>query len=222
MSNQVATRESPAVPALAPTPATTITAEDIAIPKLYVGNQMSKAVKKRAANFGDIYLAESADADDPQVLWEFGSTEPGVLIHVLHVRKGLSYKEQGGDLQTWQFGDPNADGRAWTTYTYTLILPEVDPDMPATLLLTRSGKPTAQKINTVLARNAASGPMYANAFRLTTAERHKDDNDWAIFQAQTETAAKKHVGQAAALYEQIAPGLDRASRHSNGSDEPDI
>jgi hypothetical protein len=225
MSNAVATR-SPEVPALVPTPATTITAADIVVPRLYVGNALSGAVKQSkltGVSYGDIYLAENADDPEPQVLWSLGSDEPGVLFHVLHFKKGLSFSEAGdSDLLTWYFGDPNADPRAWTTYQYHVILPEVAPDMPAKLLLTKSGKPTAQKINTVLGRNAATGPMYQNAFRLTSATRSKGRNEWAIFQALSEPANKKHVEAAEALYTQIAPGLSASGRSSTGSDEPSI
>lgn len=225
MSEAVATR-SPEVPALVPTPATTITAADIVVPRLYVGNALSGAVKQSkvtGVSYGDIYLAENADDPDPTVLWSLGSDEPGVLFHVLHLKKGLSFSEGGdADLQTWDFGDPNADPRAWTTYQYHVIMPEVDPDMPAKLLLTKSNTPTAQKINTVLGRNAATGPLYLNAFRLTSAERTKGRNAWCIFQAQTVPSVKKDVAVAAALYEQIAPGLAQAGRSTTGSDEPSI
>jgi len=226
MSNAVATREAPEVPALAPTPATTITAADIVVPRLYVGNALSAAVKQSkltGVSYGDVYLAENADDPDPQVLWSLGSDEPGVLFHVLALRKGLSYSAGGDDdLQTWEFGSPDAHPDAWTTYQYHVILPEIDVDMPAKLLLTKSGKPTAQKINTVLARQSGVAPMYSCAFRLTSAERKKGRNEWAIFQASSVTADKKHVAAAEALYNQIAPGLAQAGRTSTGSDEPSI
>lgn len=220
-STEVAEREAPAVPALAPTPATTLTAEDIVVPRLYVGNQMSKAVKRKLASFGDIYIAQGADDPDAQVLWEFGSSQPGVLIHVLGVLKRKSYTPGGSaPLQMWDFEDPTAHPDAWTTYNYTLFLPEVDPDMPAKLLLTKSGRGTAQRINTVLARNNPQ-PLYASAFRLTSAERTKDDNEWTIFQASQVTADAKHVSQAAELYELVAPGLAREASSRPAASNPD-
>jgi hypothetical protein len=221
----VATREAPPVPALAPTPATTITAEDIVVPRLYVGNYMSDAVKHQLVRFGDVYLADSADDSEPRVLWSLGSSEPGVLAHVLHLRKGKSFSEQGSgsQLQVWDFDDPTADSRAWTTYQYTLILPEVDPDMPAKLLLTKSGKPTAQKINTVLGRSAAQGPSWINAFRLTSAKRQKDQNEWSVFQAATAQANPEHVRQAGELFALLAPGFEQQNRSSTSLvDEPGI
>lgn len=225
MSNAVAPYEAPPVPALAATPATTLTAADIVVPRLYVGNALSAAVKSKGTdvNYGDIYLAENADDPDPQVLWSLGSSAKGVLFHVLHLRKGLSFSAGGDDdLQTWEFGDPNAHPEAWTTYQYHVCLPEVDPDMPAKLLLTKSGKPTAQKINTVLGRRGGPETYPLSAFRLTSAERSKGRNEWCIFQAASEDATKKNTEAAVALYHQIAPGLAQSGRSSHGSDEPQI
>ena len=225
-SKAVAPREASAVPALAPTPATTITAEDIAIPKLYVGNYMSDAVKHQRAKFGDVYLAASSDDSDPQVLWSLGSSDAGVLAHVLHLRKGKSYAPKGSDerLLMWDFDDPDAHPEAWTTYQYTLILPEVDPDMPARMLLTKSSKGVAQKINTVLARNG--GNLHDSAFRLTSAKRQSGQNEWAIFQAASvsQEEATVHVAAAADLFEVLRPGFEQqASRQRSAStDDPEI
>lgn len=228
-STAVAPVEAPAVPALAPTPASQqITAEDIVVPRLYVGNYMSKLVKRKVVNYGDIYLAAGAEDPDAQVLWEAGSDKPGVLVHVLGMVKRRSYSpSKGAPPISWHFEDPTAHPDAWTTYNYTLFLPEVDPDMPAKLLLTKTSRGTAQRINTVLARSA-SAPLYSSAFRLTSAERSKDDNEWTIFEARQVPAEKvnpDHVGQAAVLYELVAPGLEReaASRPAETSkDEPEI
>lgn len=222
----VAPIEAPSVPALAPTPATTITAEDIAVPRLYVANYMSEAFKRKRADFGDVFLADSPDDDSPTVLWSLGSDDAGILAHVLHLHKAKSWDMgvKGGPLTTWSFDDSDAPSEAWTTYTYTLFLPEIDPDMPARMLLTRSGTATARRINTVLARSAAQGPSYINAFRITSAQRKKDTNEWAIFQASAVPAEPEHVGQARGLYELLAPGFaQQGSRTSTATgDAPEI
>lgn len=222
MSGSVARRETPSVPALAPTPATTIGAEDIAVPKLYVGNYLSEAVRSQLVKFGDVFLALGADDQEPNVLWSLGSDDPGVLFHVLHLKKGKSWSD-GGPLQLYDYDDPSAPADAKVTYNYVLFLPEVDPDMPAKLLLTKSGTPTAQKINTVLVRNAASGPSWSNAFRLTTVKRKNDKGEYAVAQVVVAQADQKHVKQASELFEQIAPGLQQRANTSSGPvDEPGI
>lgn len=222
-SRSVAPVEVPEVPALVPTPATLITAEDIAIPRLYVGNFLSQAVRSQAVKFGDVYLAAGADDEDPQLLWSLGSDDPGVLMHVLHLRKGKSWqRDRGAPLEVFDYGDPAVPDGAWTTYSYTVLLPEIDQELPARMLLTKSGTPVARKINTVLARNAPQGPMYNNAFRVTSAKRQKDTNEWAIFQVATTTAQAEHVAAAAEMFAQIAPGLEQATRVRTTADEPEI
>lgn len=221
-STSVARREAPAVPALAPTPATTISAEDIAVPRIYIGNYMSEAVKHQLVKFGDVFLALGSDDPEPQTLWSLDSKEPGVLFHVLHLRKAKSWSASpGAPLELYDFDDPSAPADAWVTYNYTLFLPEVDPDMPARLLLTKSGKTTAQKINTVLMRQAASGPSYGTAFRLTSVKRKNDKGEFAVAQVAVAQADPKHVQQAGELFALISAGLDQRGSTTTG-EEPEI
>lgn len=219
----VAPIEASSVPALAPTPATTISAEDIAVPRLYIGNYMSEAVKTQLVKFGDVFLALGSDDTEPNVLWSLDSKEPGVLFHVLHLRKAKSWSASpGAPLDLYDFDDPNAPAEAWTTYNYTLLLPEVDPDMPARLLLTKSGKSTAQKINTVLMRSSAAGPAWSTAFRLSSQKRRNEKGEYAIAQVVVAQADPAHVKRAGELFEQIAPGLDQRSTATVTGEEPAI
>ena len=211
----------PAVPALAPTPATTISAEDIIIPRLYVGNPLSKAVKHKRASYGDLYLAAGPDDPEAQVVYEAGSDAPGVLVHVLHLLKRKSWAPKGEQPISWDFDDPEAHEDAWITYNYTLFLPEIDPDMPVKLLLTKSGRTTARRINTVLGRGA--GPLWGSAFRLTSAEQKSTDHEWMTVEAAQVTAEPAHVAQAGELFTLIAPGLNQPERRSTTDREtPEI
>lgn len=221
---EVASAEAPQVPALAPTPATNITADDIAIPRIYVGNYMSEAVKQQLVKFGDVFLALGSDDGEPSVLWSLDSKDPGVLFHVLHLRKAKSWSESpGAPLELFEYDDPSAPADAWTTYNYTLYLPDVDEDMPARLLLTKTGKPTAQKINTVLMRSAAAGPPWTTAFRLTSVKKKNAKGEYAVAQVAIAEADPKHVARAGELFATIAPGLERSTTTTGSSaDEPAI
>lgn len=222
-STDVAKRDAPAVPALVPTPALdpNLGADDIAIPRLYIGNFMSEAVKSRLVEFGDVYLALGKDDKDPQVLWTPGSKDNGVLFHVLDLRLGKSWQD-GGRLETTTYDDPAAPDDAWTTYNYTLFLPDVDPDMPAKLLLTKSGKSQARKINTILMRNAAAGPPWNHAFRLTSERKENDKGEFAVAQVASAQPDPAHVRQAGELYELVAPSIATGSSTSITGDEPAI
>lgn len=211
------------IPDLAQTPATTITADDIAIPRVYQGQSSSTQVGEGRVKLGDIYSALNADDGDPQLLWSAGSDDPGVLFHVLHLRKGKSFSAGNNDpLQRYDYDDPNAPAEAWVTYNYTVVLPEVDLELPYKMLFVKTSKPAALKVNGVLARNAATGPMWANAFRYTTAKRKKEGSGpYSVAQVAIVTADPKHVEASRELYSIIAPGLNRSTASTN-RDNPEI
>lgn len=218
---EVARVEQAEVPDLVRTPATTIDASDIAIPKLKLGQHSSNVFDTGAVKLGDVYSIINSDDEDPVVLWEYTENiKPGdgVLFHVLHLRKGWSYSEgSGSPLQIWAFDDPNRHEKAWRTYRYTVVLPEVDTQMPYTFMLYRSGQPAAQKINGDIARDQATKPMWTHAFRLTSARRKKEGaGTYAIAQVRSVEANSDHVLLAGDLFSQIADGLAqqdvRASR----------
>lgn len=168
-SQAVARAETPKVPDLVRTPALTITAEDVALPRIYIGQFMSKAVQRQEVKAGQIFAATGQDDPDPQVLWSPGDSE-GVLFHVLGLRKGKSLSD-GGELVLFDFDDPDAPPEASVTYNYTIAVPDIDTDVPFKLLLTRTGTPAARNINTILKKNQNTGPAWASAFRMTAAER---------------------------------------------------
>lgn len=204
MSKAVAERPN-AVPDLVRTPALTITADDVALPRIYIGQFMSKAVQNQDVKAGQIFSASGQDDPDPQVLWSPGD-DAGVLFHVVGMRKGKSISD-GGELQLFDFDDPNAPPDAWVTYNYTLVLPEHETDVPYKFLLTRTGRPAALQINTVLKKNSISGPAWATAFRLTAAERENAKGKFYVARAAAVEAEDANVklAEGLALMSSTAP-----------------
>lgn len=171
------------VPALMQTPALEITAEDVALPRLYIAQDTSKATKARLVDRGDLFTATGEDDPEPNVLWSppkgNAKAKQGPLFHVIGLKKGKSLSVDG-ELQLFDYDDPDAPAEAWVTYNYFIAMPEVDTDVPFKLLLTRSNRPAALAINTVLKKTVAQGPAWINAFRITTAERHNTKGDWFV------------------------------------------
>lgn len=167
------------VPDLVRTPALEITAEDVALPRIYLGQYMTEAVKHKLVDFGDVFTASGPDDPDPQVLWKLNSKDEGVLFHVLALKKGKSFSD-GGELQLYDYDDPSAPAEAWITYNYTVALPEVDEEVPYKLLLTRTGRNTAKQINTVLKKNEGRGPAWATGFRLTAVQRENAKGEFVV------------------------------------------
>jgi len=160
------------VPDLVRTPALEIGAEDVALPRLKIGQFMSEQVQDGTVPAGALFTSLSSDDPDPQVLYKPGD-ENGVVIHVLSMRRGKSISE-GGELVLYDYNDPDAPPDAWVTYNYVIAIPAVDEDVPQKWLLTRTGRPAAQQMNTVLAKNSGKKPPYELAFEVTTAERSND------------------------------------------------
>lgn len=221
MTSQAVAQRDSQVPALRNTPALEITAEDIAIPRIYTGHYSSGAVQEGRVKPGDLYAAQNADDPDPVLLWSPGAKgdNPGVDIHVLSMHKAKSIIE-GGELQLFDYSDPNAPEDAWITYNYLVALPAVDPDVPFKLLLTRSNRPTALKINMVLKKNSISGPAWNSAFRVTTAPRANDKGKWFVVQASPVTPTAEQVATAEALGLLVA--ASPAPAPTNRGDEPSI
>jgi hypothetical protein len=190
--------------ALAPTPASDeITGEDIALPRIYIGQFMSGHVQDGAAKAGSIYTATGADDPDPQTLYD--GKGDGLLFHVLAMRKGKSYSD-GGELTLYDFNDPAAPAEAWVTYNYVVCLPEHEDgaDLPFKWLLTRTGRAAAQQINLVLKKTAAKGPSWENAFRVTTSQRENAKGKFFVARVKPVEADKKNVEIAANLAGMIA------------------
>jgi hypothetical protein len=168
MTQEVATTQAAGVPALAPTPANELSGEDIALPSIKLGQFMSDHVQEDRVPKGSIFSAAGADDPNPEVLWEQGAKEK-LRFYVLALKKGKSVSADG-ELVLFDYNDPDAPAEAWVTYQYTIAIPAADEGMPYKFLLTRTGKPAAQQINTILAKNSAT-PAYRLAFELDCKER---------------------------------------------------
>lgn len=218
-STDVAEATKASVPALAHQPALEIEAEDVALPRMYIGQYMSDHVKDKSSpvNAGDIFTATGQDDPEPEVLYD--GEGDGVLVYVLGMRRGKSLSVDG-ELETWAYDDPDAPAEAWTTYNYFVYLPEVENnDVPCKWLLTRTGKPAAQQINTVLKRAEGRTPPWAVAFRVTTAQRKNKKGEYFVPRVRQVDADESHVNAAQKLAEMIS-GVS-AEAQATG-DEPAI
>lgn len=203
MASEAIERAASAVPALAQTPALEISAEDVALPRMKIGQYSSDFVQNELVPAGSLFTAYGEDDPDPSVLWERPSKEggkekKGVIVHVLGLRKGKSVSE-GGELVTFDFNDPDAPPEAWVTYNYFVCLPEVDDEVPFKWLLTRTGAPSAKNINMVLKRNAAKGPAWVNAFEVKTSPRKNDKGNFFVPRVSPVEAKAANVEIAEAL-----------------------
>lgn len=203
--NAVAKQEEAQVPDLVRSSQIEIDATDIQIPRIKIGQYSTWQVKKKLVEGGDIFSATSKEDPEPQVLWGNESSDPGVLFHVLSMKRRKSLSVDG-ELESWDYNDPDAPPEAWVTYNYVVTCPEVDPDIPFNLLLTKTGQPAAKRVNTVIARNQQTVPAHSLAFRMTTDARSNPKGDyWVPIVAQVD-ATDDGKAVAATLFEQINSG----------------
>lgn len=200
-SKEVAERAS-AVPDLVHKPTFEITSDDIALPRIYLGQYSSDAVKERRVEPGAIFAGDGPEDPMPTILVEPGG-KPGMLFYVLDMKKGKSYSEPGESLQLYDFNDPSAPADAWVTYNYTIFVPEFDEDVPCKLLLTRSGRPSALGMNRIIKKNEGTMAAWQHAFRLTAKERPHPSGKYFVAQVaypeddQGENDQSKRAGELA-------------------------
>jgi hypothetical protein len=217
MTTEVATTQGAGVPALAPTPATELSAEDIALPSIKLGQFMSDHVQEDRVPSGSIFSATGADDPDPVVLWEQG--QPKVRFYVLALKKGKSVSSDG-ELVLFDYNDSDAPAEAWVTYNYTVALPNVDEEMPYKFLLTRTGKPAAQQINTVIAKNATT-PPYKLAFELDCKERSNKKGKFFVPRVSHVEATEEEAAVAEKLSQMVSAD-PAASAPADRAEEPAI
>lgn len=217
-STAVEKADQPSVPALVQTPSVELTAEDVALPTIKLGQFMSDHVQEGRVPAGSIFSATGADDPDPVVLWEQGSDDL-LKFYVLALRKGKSISE-GGELVLFSYDDPNAPAEAWVTYNYFVTLPQVDEEMPYKLLLTRTGKPAAQQINTVIAKNLASAPAHTLAFTLDCTQRENKKGKYFVPRVKQVEADEDEVKIAESLLPMVADAATDSSE--TPSEEPAI
>lgn len=219
----VVTQGASQVPALAPTPAFELDANDFALSRLYVGQYMSPAVQNEIAKAGDFFVAEGGEDPDAEVLWSLAKgtdpkKNPGVLLHVLGLTKKKS-KQVDGKLELFEFNDAPID--AQTTYNFMVCLPEVDADLPVKWLLKGKSSGAAKKIIKVIVKAMINQPIYGPAFRITSKLDSNDKGKFAVVQASPVTADPAHVEIAAKLFP-LVESLGSAPIAAPRGDQPSI
>jgi hypothetical protein len=223
MSNDVAVRSSTEIAPLYDRSTFNVDAGDIALPKVYICQALTKSVTDELAKSGDVIVAAGPDDPDAEVVYSpKDKDDAGVLFHVLRLDRGKSYSEKNGPLQTWAFDDPAAHADAWVTYTYTVALPEIDPDMPHKFLLTKSNRGTAKRINLMLAKAVQHGNLYDVAFRLTTAPKQNEKGKWFVAVVKTDTATPDNITVAEALSDMVNTNAPASAAVAAPVDAPAI
>lgn len=232
-STDVAVQEAAALPELYdPAQALgNIDSGDISLPRLYKGEYQAALVQDDVVPKGSIYVAAGADDPDPQVIAAKAGEK--VLVHILKAWKGKSANlddngnvvKSGGTFTTFAFNDPNAPAEASTDFHYIVILPDVDPDVPVKLTLSKTSVPAAKKINFLLLKNVGQ-PPHTLAFELNTKHREKSSDGqkykWFVWEARQVDPVPANVEAAAKLSELVLADSTPNNIERSAGTEPAI
>lgn len=198
------TRVESTLPALRG-PVLDISAEDVTLPRLAVGQFMSNVVQEGLVTAGSLYLHVGQDDGDPNVLFDPKNDKgDGVLIHVIGLRKGKSLVVDG-QLLRFDYNDPDAPSEAWVTFDYFVALPEVDDTVPGKFLLTRASAPAAKQINLVLLKGAQAGKAaHELAFRVSSVARENAKGKYFVVRVKPVEADAAHVALAQGMVDMVA------------------
>jgi hypothetical protein len=219
MSTELATQDSAVPDLVRPARGGGLDSRHVTLPRLYKGETQSNAFKAGLIKAGCIYIGQGADDPDPIVVAEkpFTDEKDGdtIRVHILQVKLGLSRKQQGRPLETWEYNDPTAPLDARETFDFTLALPEIDPDIPVKVLMSSTSTQTAKRINFPLLRLGDESRWPELAFDFSIKKRTKTEggqtNTWFVWQSRQVGAADvkdEHVEIAKALAEMLGGAGD--------------
>lgn len=131
---------------------------DLQLSGIYVIAELSQMAKDRVAAPGDVVLALGSDDASPTHLIKQEDDPKGTFDAYVIARDSFVASTAGGQM-TFLPKDyvRSPDERdVWNGYFYYIAIPDIDPAMPARMMLWRTaGMPVAKKINTFLLRSKA-------------------------------------------------------------------
>lgn len=203
-------------------PSASIDANDVQIPSIKFAHPQSALCQEHDMKLGVVYAAAGQDDPDPAILWDPNAKgdNPGVVFHVLDMEKYLS-KVVDGEIERFEFGDPDAPEGCNTVYRYTVVVPAGDTELPYRMSLYRTKAAAARAINTVLVKNEGKSPAHHVAFELTTVNKKADKGAYTVPRVRRVEATPANIALADKLAAMIGAASGPSSS-SRSSDEPAI
>lgn len=212
----VATTEAAGLPAPYQ-PTMSFDSSDVQLPRIRIAHSSTPYVVDNLVPNGALYAASGQDDPDPVLLTDAGEDADGIIVYVLGLKKGKSLSDGDGELQRWDFDDPDAPAEARVTYDYWLAVPDHDEMVPYRMLFKSTGTPAAKQMNTVLAKEAGRQPQHHVAFQIKTKPRQKDKYRWhsPVVRRVEATEAGKQVADELLALVGNRPDLDAVPARSD-------
>lgn len=135
--------------------------QDLTTSSIYLIQDMSVMARERIAFPGSVVRALGSDDVDPTFLINSEEDPKGTFdAYIIGRDRFVCRSEQGSDIEWlpkhYQRQDHERD--VWVGYFYYLAQPDIDPNLPARIMLWRTaGRPVFQKLNYYLATAQANG-----------------------------------------------------------------
>lgn len=158
MSTELAkTETAPALPALY---GETHSANDLQMSGIYVVAELSAMARSRVAIPGDVVLALGSDDPAPVHLINQDENPKGTFDAYVIYRDPFVASTANDEMEFLpkNYVRSPEETDVWNGYFFYLALPDVDPALPARMMLWRTaGTPVARMLNTFIARAVAVG-----------------------------------------------------------------
>lgn len=185
-----------------------ISAEDLGIPRMMVGQPSSVAVQDGRVPAGAIYIGANAEDPEVRVMYKPGG-RGGVDVLPLAFQKGWAFRDEGDVFRVVPDGSEGVPWEAVPAHTWLFCCPAFDSSLPVSYLFKVSALPTSQKI-ALAVKQAAPAPSWTLAFRLTTVPRANSKGRWYVPQVVSVPKPKpEHVEAATQLATEL--GIDGAA-----------
>lgn len=170
MSNEIAVSTAPALPAMYES----VESSDRQLPSIYLLQGLSQAVQNEIGKPGQVIVGLGADDPSPEFLIEDPKSD-SFTAYILDRRRSYSRYQQGGQME-WLTKEEYDEARraqdreVWVNWHYTVSIPEVDPNVPMRLMLSKTaGLKASKNLNFIVDKALAMGHMPVAKFSVTEA-----------------------------------------------------
>jgi hypothetical protein len=152
--------------------------EDLALPRLMLGQPTSVAVQEQIVPAGSLFVAHEAADPAPTIIYKPGQ-KTGAVIHAIGFRKVWCHRSDDDKfivadrLPTDTIG-PGED--AQPGYEMAVLVPAFDTGMPVSWLLKSTGMSAGKRIYTETIKQGVA--LWSLAWSVTTSPRQNDKGRW--------------------------------------------
>lgn len=191
---------------------------DTVVPKIYLMQPLSQLVAADVAKSGDAVMALSADDEGATHLIGGPEGRESFTAIILDRHRKVINTADGFEYLPDDYVRGPDERDVWVGYNYLVLVPEIDPDVPAKwLLIKTAGAPVFKKINTLLSIHQARGNTDPLGIKVSTTK--KTSRGGQTYNVFTVAEATLTDDEKAAAYRAIERGATLGPQQNAGMNE---